>query len=72
MQKATNIDKILQNKKTKVAFVIHDSIVLDYCDKDADIINKIYSEFRDTPFGQFKANAAAGRNFGELKDLWIQ
>ena len=72
MQKATNIDKILQNKKTKVAFVIHDSIVLDYCDEDAGIVNKIYREFRDTPFGQFKANAAAGRNFGELKDLWIQ
>ena len=71
MDRAISINEILEGKKTKIAFIIHDSIVLDYADEDGDFINMVYWEFMTTPFGRFKTNASGGRNFGEMKDLWI-
>lgn len=71
MDRATVLSDMLEGKKTKIAFIIHDSIVLDYADEDGDYINMVYWEFMTTPFGRFKANVAGGRNFGEMKDLWI-
>lgn len=71
MDKAIALADMLKGKKTKIAFIIHDSIVLDYADEDGDFINMLYWEFMSTPFGRFKANVAGGRNFGEMKDLWI-
>ena len=71
LQKAIAISEMLEGKKTKIAFIIHDSIVLDYDDEDGYFINNIYLEFVDTQFGKFKTNVAAGRNFGEMKGLWI-
>jgi hypothetical protein len=71
MDRAISINEILEGKKTKIAFIIHDSIVLDYADEDGDFINMVYWEFMSTPFGRFKTNASGGRNFGEMKDLWI-
>ena len=71
MDRAIAISEMLEGKKTKIAFIIHDSIVLDYADEDGDFINMVYWEFMSTPFGRFKTNASGGRNFGEMKDLWI-
>ncbi len=71
LDKAIVISEMLAGKKTKIAFIIHDSIVLDYADEDGDFINDVYLEFMDTPFGRFKTNVAGGRNFGEMKNLWI-
>lgn len=71
MDRAIAISEMLEGKKTKIAFIIHDSIVFDYADEDGDFINMIYWEFMSTPFGRFKTNASGGRNFGEMKDLWI-
>jgi hypothetical protein len=71
MDRAIAINEMLEGKKTKIAFIIHDSIVLDYADEDGDFINMVYWEFMTTPFGRFKTNASGGRNFGEMKDLWI-
>jgi len=71
MDRAIAINELLEGKKTKIAFIIHDSIVLDYADEDGDFINMVYWEFMTTPFGRFKTNASGGRNFGEMKDLWI-
>jgi hypothetical protein len=71
LDKAIIISEMLKGKKTKIAFIIHDSIVLDYADEDGDFINRVYWEFQDTPFGRFTTNAAGGRHFGDMKSLWI-
>ncbi len=71
LEKAAIISKILEGKKTKIAFIIHDSIVLDYSDEDGDFINEVYWEFQDTRFGKFLTNVSGGRNFGEMRNLWI-
>ncbi len=71
LDKAITIRDMLKGKKSKIAFIIHDSIVIDYADEDGDFINAVYWEFMSTPFGTFKTNVAGGRNFGDMKDLWI-
>ena len=72
LQQAIEIEKMLKGKKTKIAFIIHDSIVLDYSEEDGAIINDIYKQFSKTPFGEFKTNVSAGKNFGDLKEICIQ
>jgi hypothetical protein len=71
LDKAIAINDMLKGRKSKIAFIIHDSIVLDYADEDGDFINAIYWEFMSTPFGMFKTNVSGGRNFGEMYNLWI-
>ena len=71
MDRAVAINEMLEGKKTKIAFIIHDSIVLDYSDEDGDCVNSVYWEFMTTPLGRFRTNVSGGRNFGEMKDLWI-
>ena len=71
LDKAIAIDHMLKGKKSKIAFIIHDSIVLDYADEDGDFINAVYWEFMSTPFGMFKTNVSGGKNFGEMHSLWI-
>tara|TARA_B100000131_G_scaffold214038_1_gene205798 strand:- start:166 stop:1353 length:1188 start_codon:yes stop_codon:yes gene_type:complete len=71
LDKAIKVADMLEGKKSKIAFIIHDSIVLDYADEDGDFINMVYWEFMQTPFGRFKANVSGGRSFGDMKELWI-
>ena len=71
LDKAIIISEMLKGRKTKIAFIIHDSIILDYSDDDGDFINNVYWEFQDTPFGKFVTNVAGGRNFGDMRSLWI-
>jgi hypothetical protein len=62
---------MLKGKKSKIAFIIHDSIVIDYAEEDGDFINMVYWEFQDTPFGRFRTNASGGRDYGTMRKLWI-
>jgi len=72
LRQAIKISNLLKNKKTSIAFIVHDSIVLDMAAEDELMINDIYREFSDTSLGRFKTRVSAGRNFGDLKELWIR
>ena len=39
------IDKMLEGKKSFISFIIHDEIVIDYCDEDRHMIDEIKKEF---------------------------
>ena len=67
--RASEISKILKGQKSKIYFTMHDSLVLDFSNQDAHLISKIYKEFRETPFGNYKVNASIGKNYGALKKL---
>jgi len=72
MDRAFLIKEALQDLKSNIAFIIHDSIVLDLDKQDLSVINMLVKEFSNTPFGVFKVNVSAGKNFGEMKELCIQ
>ena len=68
---AYKIMKMLKNKRTKIAFTLHDSIILDFCKYDINMLYDIKSQFESTPWGKFLSTCKAGRNFGELKEIKI-
>jgi len=72
MDRAFLIKEALQDLKSNIAFIIHDSIVLDLDKQDLSVINMLVKEFSNTPFGVFRVNVSAGKNFGEMKELCIQ
>ena len=71
LRQAIKLNELLAEKKTKIAFMIHDSIVLDMAAEDEEMINILYKTFAKTEFGTFATTAKAGKNFGDLKKLWI-
>lgn len=72
LRQALKIYKMLEGKKTKIAFTMHDSIILDFSEEDQHMVQDIYNTFAKNDFGVFKTSAKAGKNFGDLKDLWIK
>ena len=66
---AMKVDKMLEDKKSKIAFCVHDSLVLDVCHKEKDLINEIIEKFSGTKFADFKVNVSLGKNFGSMKKV---
>jgi hypothetical protein len=71
IENAYKIMKMLENKKTKIAFTLHDSIILDVCRSEAHILPDIKHEFESTRWGNFLTMCKIGVNFGELRELKI-
>jgi len=67
LQKAVQIDKMLDGHESYVSHLIHDEIVLDYSDADRDLIAEIKETFEDG----FIASVHAGKNGYDLKELYI-
>jgi len=63
------VDKKLEGRKSYIAYCIHDSLVLDFCDQDRDLFMGIIEEFSKTTLGKFKVNISAGKDFGNMKGL---
>ena len=67
LEKAVKIDKILDGHKSYVSHIIHDEIVLDYCDEDRGLIPLIKHVFEDG----FISSVSAGKNAFELKEIEV-
>jgi hypothetical protein len=63
------IHRFLRDKKTNVAFVIHDSIILDMSYDERHLLNQIVEIFEDTRLGKFPSGLSIGRNLGNLVRL---
>ena len=63
--------KLLEGKKSYVAFSLHDSLVIDFSEEDQQMINEIKEAFANTSLGKFKVSAYAGKNYGEMRKLNI-
>ena len=63
------VHKKLKGKKTKIAFCIHDSLVLDYNRQDRKTLEEVINIFEETDLGDFKVNVSTGKNFGRLRKI---
>lgn len=63
------IFQLLKNKKTKIKFLIHDNIILDFAEEDHYIINDIVDMYKKTRLGIIPVNVKTGNNLGELKQF---
>jgi len=66
---AIKISKMLEGKKSYIAFCIHDSLVIDFAKEDQPIIKSLIEKFSETKFDKFKTNFSVGKNFGALKRI---
>lgn len=64
--KLVKIVNLLEGLKTKIAFTIHDSIVLDLAWEERNIIAKVLAIMREDGF---VVSCKTGKDFGDLKEL---
>ena len=67
LDRASAIQRYCKGLKTNVAFLVHDSIVLDVPLSEKKRIKEIVEIFENTKLGKFKVNINVGKNLGELK-----
>jgi DNA polymerase I-like protein with 3'-5' exonuclease and polymerase domains len=71
MRNAIKIYKILKNRKSKVAFLMHDSVIIDASNEDFQgdgvLLNKVTTAFKQTDFGEFRINISTGQNYGSME-----
>ena len=67
LDRASAIQRYCKGLRTNVAFLVHDSIVLDVPLSEKNRIKEIVEIFENTKLGKFKVNINVGRNLGELK-----
>lgn len=71
LENAYKIQKMLKNKKSTVAFTLHDSIILDMAQEDAKMLKDIKNQFETTRWGSFVSTCKIGKNFGCLREVKI-
>lgn len=67
LSKAVQIDKFLtaNNCKSYISHILHDEVVIDYCDSDRKFISEIKQIFEDG----YLCNLTAGKDYFNLKEL---
>ena len=71
IENAYEIQRMLTNKKSKIAFTLHDSIILDMAKEDAIMLGDIKRQFEQTKWGNFTSTCKIGKTFANLKELKI-
>ncbi len=71
IQNAYKIMKLLKNTNSKIAFTLHDSIIIDMDKSDAPMLRGIKQQFEQTPWGAFKSTCKIGKTFGDLKGIEV-
>ena len=65
LDRALEIDQILEGRKSYISFFIHDEIAIDFAHEDRDLIPKIKNIFEQ---GGFKSNMSVGRDYFNLRE----
>ena len=69
LRQTVKVNDILKGKRSHIAFLMHDSVVIDMSRLDTGSILEMVETFSDTKLGKYKVNVKAGKDFGNLKDL---
>ena len=66
---SVEIMDLLSPYKSKLYFVIHDSIVIDLHKDDEEIMDIVIEKFQNTMFGVYDSKVSIGTNFGTLRTI---
>ena len=73
LRQAIKIRNLLDGRKSKLIFIVHDSIVIDCSAEDKQMLDKLVSCFSSTALGEFKVGVHMGKDFGSMKEIkWTQ
>ena len=63
---------MLQNKQSFIAFMVHDSLVLDLKESEKNMLPDLIRELSNTPYGNFPVKVEIGPNYGNMKKVKIK
>ena len=69
LRQMIEIDKLLKDKKSFIAFTVHDSVVIDMASEDFKMLSEIKNKFSTYGGTQFLVNVSAGHDFGNMRDI---
>jgi len=69
LERFCKISNYLKSTRSHVAFVVHDSVVIDLHKDDRRLIPELKEMFGDTRLGKFKVNCSIGKNLGSMKEF---
>jgi len=69
LDRSYEIMKLLKNKRSYVAFTMHDSVVLDFAKEDSGLVRSIKDTFETNMFGKFLSTVSIGKDFGNLRKI---
>jgi len=69
LRQMIKVDKMLEGKKSFIAFSVHDSLVMDFAEEDIHLLEPIIEEFSDTPLGKYLTNVSMGKNYGNMRKI---
>ena len=69
LEQAVMVNKFLKNMKSSIVFLMHDSIVIDYCAKEKSKLIDVLNIFKKTRLGDYVVNLSIGRNFGNMRKV---
>lgn len=69
LEQSKKIHKFLEGRKTYVAFLIHDNLVLDVKAEEKELLKKCVDTFCKTRYGYFWVSTKIGKNLLEMKEI---
>ena len=73
LRQAIKVRNLLSGRKSKLIFIVHDSIVIDYSSEDKQMLDSLVSCFSETELGKFRVGVQMGKDYGSMRDLkWTQ
>tara|TARA_R110000824_G_scaffold38302_9_gene117170 strand:- start:1014 stop:2198 length:1185 start_codon:yes stop_codon:yes gene_type:complete len=69
LRQAIKVYDLLKDSKSYIAFMIHDSLVIDLAKEDKGLLTKVFEVFSQTDLGEFSISTQAGKSFGEMRKI---
>ena len=66
MKKVIRVHELLKDKKSSIAFTVHDSLVIDLCNKERELILQVKKIMMEE---DFLVNIKIGKDYGNLKEV---
>ena len=70
-ERAVEIDKFLDGRRSFISHIVHDEVVIDLADEERHLMPEIKEIFTSCKLGDFVTNLRAGKNYYNLEDLKI-
>ena len=72
LRRLIEIHERLRDCRSRIAFTLHDSIVIDLATEDRGMIPELINLFGQNELGHFRVNTKVGRDFGNMMDLVLK
>ena len=69
LDRAVAINRYLEDKKSFIAFIVHDEIVIDLSNEEKHLVPEIKKMFSTNKLDQFLVNLKCGKDYGDLEEL---